>query len=150
MNGNKNIDALCYYVLNKIDFNVLKSLSPEQLSAIEGAIDACQLRTKHAVDVRGKIYLYFSRLYFVFFVGRDRRAFVQDIEEERRGKMNALGNLIYFMFVSAAVIFAFTALLIIGLYVLKISLGIDIFPGRHMGEIIGLRLWPFHLLHGGL
>ncbi len=138
MNRNKNVDALCYYVLNKIDFNVLKSLSSEQLSSIQDAIYACQLRTKHAVDIRGTINLFFMRFYYALIVGRDRRIFVEEIEEDRREKVTLLGNLVYFMVVFPGIILGILLFVIIGLYSLKNMFGIDLLPGEHMGRILGL------------
>ena len=134
MNSSKSMDAFCYYILNNIDFNVLKSLSSEQLSAIEDAIKACQLRTKHAIDIRKTIKHYFIRFYFVFLIGRDRRLSVQEIEEDRRGKVTLLGNILYAMIVFSGLLL----FVIVSLYGLKTMIGIDLFPGEHMGRIFGL------------
>ncbi|MCK5427223.1 MAG: hypothetical protein KAJ34_05965 [Thermodesulfovibrionia bacterium] len=134
MNSSKSMDAFCYYILNNIDFNVLKSLSSEQLSAIEDAIKACQLRTKHAIDIRKTIKLYFINFYFVFLVGRDRRLSVQEIEEDRREKVTLLGNILYAMIVFSGLLL----FVIVSLYGLKTMIGIDLFPGEHMGRIFGL------------
>lgn len=134
MNSSKSMDAFCYYILNNIDFNVLKSLSSEQLSAIEDAIKACQLRTKHAIDIRKTIKLYFIRFYFVFLIGRDRRLSVQEIEEDRREKVTLLGNILYAMIVFSGLLL----FVIVSLYGLKTMIGIDLFPGEHMGRIFGL------------
>ena len=138
MNSNKKTDALCYYILNKIDLNILKSLSSEQLSAIENAIEACELRTKHAINIRGTIKLYFISFYFAFLMGRDRRFFVDEIEAERREKVTLLENFISSILVLSLVLSAFTLLILLGLYGLKTFLGIDLFPGEHMGRIFGL------------
>ncbi len=134
MNSSKSMDAFCYYILNNIDFNVLKSLSSEQLSAIEDAIKACQLRTKHAIDIRKTIKLYFINFYFVFLIGRDRRLSVQEIEEDRREKVTLLGNILYAMIVFSGLLL----FVIVSLYGLKTMIGIDLFPGEHMGRIFGL------------
>ena len=134
MKRSKNLNTLCTYVLNKIDFNILESLSDEQLATIEDAINTCQLREKHAFDLRGKINLFFMKYYFVFLIGRDRRAFVEDIEAERIRKVSLIGNLVYFIFIILAIFFS-TA---VGLYLIKTLLGIDLFPGVHMGKYLGL------------
>lgn len=138
MKSNNNIDTLCKYVLNKIDFNILKSLSPEHLAAIEDAINSCQLREKHVFDIRGKINLFFIRYYFVFLIGRDRRAFVEELEADRRAKVSLLGNLVYFMIVFPGIVLSILSFMIIGLYSIKTFLGIDLIPGEHMGRFLGL------------
>lgn len=134
MERSKNINSLCTYVLNKIDFDIQKSLTEEQFAAIEDAINTCQLREKHGFDLRGKINLFFMKYYFVFLIGRDRRAFVKDIEAERIRKVSLIGNLVYFIFIILSIFFS-TA---VGLYLIKTLLGIDLFPGKHMGRYLGL------------
>ena len=134
MKRSKNLNTLCTYVLNKIDFNILESLSDEQLATIEDAINTCQLREKHAFDLRGKINLFFMKYYFVFLIGRDRRAFVEDIEAERIRKVSLIGNLVYFIFIILAIFFSAA----VGLYLIKTFLGIDLIPGVHMGKYLGL------------
>ena len=134
MKRSKNLNTLCTYVLNKIDFNILESLSDEQLATIEDAINTCQLREKHAFDLRGKINLFFMKYYFVFLIGRDRRAFVKDLEAERIRKVSLIGNLVYFISVILAIFFS----AVVGLYLIKTLLGIDLFPGVHMGKYLGL------------
>jgi hypothetical protein len=138
MSAHQTVDNLCYYIINKIDLNVLKSLSSEQLSAIKDAINACQLRTKHPVNIRGTIRLFFISFYCVFLVGRDRRASTLEIEGNRREKVTFLENAISSIVVFSLVLSAFTLLSMIGLYGLKSFLGIDLFPGEHMGKIFSL------------
>ncbi len=140
MNGNKRIDSLCYYILNTIDLNVLKSLSPDQLSAIEDATRACQLREKHPIDIRGTINLLFIKFYYALLIGRDRRLSEQQIEGERREKVTLLGNVIYAIYVLLGITGAVMVviwLILMLLYILKIGLGIDFFPGEHMGKYLG-------------
>ncbi len=140
MNNENKIDDLCYYILNTIDINVLKSLSPAQLSSIDIATKACQLRSKHTIDIRGKINLFFLSFYFGFFMGRDNRLFIQEIEGERREKVSLLGNIFYFIYLLLGVIvliFFIIWLIMMTLYILKTGMGIDIYPGKHMGGIFG-------------
>ncbi len=134
MNDNKDIDAFTHHILYSIDFKVLNSLTSEQLSAIKHAIKASSPQQKHSVDIRGIINLIFIKYYFVFFVGRDRRMSTEAIEEERRDKVALFGNIVFFVIV----ISAFIWIAIILLYVFKTISGIDLFPGEHLGRILGL------------
>ena len=134
MKRNKNENYLCDYVLNKIDSDILKSLTEEQLAAIEGATNACQLREKHGFDLRRKINLFFMKYYFVFLIGRYRHAYIEDLEAELTKKVYLIGNLVYLIFITLAIIFS----AVVGLYLIKTLLGIDIFPGVHMGRYLGL------------
>jgi hypothetical protein len=71
-------------------------------------------------------------------VGRDRRASTLEIEGNRREKVTFLENAISSIVVFSLVLSAFTLLSMIGLYGLKSFLGIDLFPGEHMGKIFSL------------
>ena len=134
MNNDKQVDAFTYHILNNIDNNVLASLSPSHLSSITEAIKASKPKKKHPIDIRGMVKLFFAQYYFVFLMGRDRRISTQELEIERRQDAGLLGNMIFLVFV----ISPFILLMIIALYFFKIVLGIDLFPGQHMGWIFGL------------
>lgn len=134
MKDKKNSDAFTYHILNRIDKKTLESLSPAQISAIKDAISAKQPQKRHPIDFRGIINLFFIKYYFVFFVGRDRRISTQETELGRREDVALLGNVFFIIFV----ISPFILLGLIALYFLKIGAGIDLFPGEHMGWILGL------------
>lgn len=134
MINDKNIDAFTYHIVNNINADVLNSLSPKQLSAIKEAIIASQPRKKHMIDIRGAINLFIARYYFVFLMGRDQRIAAQEIETERRENIALIWNFVFIFFILAP----FILLTLIALYFFKIGLGIDLFPGEHMGRIFGL------------
>ena len=130
----KDVDAFTHHILNNIDSKVINSLSSMQLSAIKEAIRASQPKKKHSIDIRGVMKLFFARYYFVFLMGRDRRITTQEKEFERRSNVALLGNVSFIIFVLSP----FILLTLIALYFLKIGMGIDLFPGEHMGWIFGL------------
>jgi len=134
MNNDKDIDAFTYHILKNINIDIFNSLSSKQLSALKEAIRASQPKQKHSIDFRGIINFFFVKYYFVFLMGRDRRISTQESEIERRENVALLGNIIFIIFV----ISPFLLLMLILLYFLKIGLGVDLFPGEHMGWIIGL------------
>lgn len=134
MNNDNDTDAFTYHIIKNINVEVIKTLSSKQLSAIKEAIKASQPKKKHSIDFRGIISFFFVRYYFVFLMGRDRRIATQEIEIERRENTALLGNIIFVIFV----ISPFILLIFIALYFFKMLLGIDIFPGEHMGWIFGL------------
>ncbi|MBI4682243.1 MAG: hypothetical protein HY757_03990 [Nitrospirae bacterium] len=134
MINDKSIDAFTHHILNNINTETLNSLSSNQLTAIKEAIRATRPKKKHSVDIRGAINLFFIRYYFVFLMGRDQRISILEIEAERRENMALIWNFIFIIFVVSP----FILLALIALYFLKIGMGIDIFPGEHMGGIFGL------------
>jgi hypothetical protein len=134
MNRDKQIDAFTYYIISNIDTAVLNSLSSKQLSSIKEAIKGSQPTKKHSVDIRGVINLFFIRYYFIFLMGRDQRISTQEIETERRENMALIWNFVFIIFVLSP----FILLALIALYFFKTGLGIDLFPGEHIGRIFGL------------
>ena len=98
MNEDKSNDVYTYHILNRIDPNILNSLSFKQLSAIKDAIRASQPKKKHGVDLRGVIPLYFAKYYFVLIMGRDNRVSTKEIVAERRKYGTVIGNLVFIIF----------------------------------------------------
>ena len=134
MKNEKKTDAFTFHILKNIDKKTLDSLSPTQLSAIKEAIRATQRSKRHPLDIRGVINLFFAKYYFVLFMGRDRRVSTKEAEFDRRHDIALLGNIAFLFFMIVPFI-----LIILGiLYFLKIGLGIDLFPGQHLGGMIGL------------
>lgn len=77
-------DAFTQNIINHIHPKVYMSLNPDQIQGIREAIFKCRPSKKHLINLRGFIPLIFTRLYFVFILGKDRRKQVQDVELERR------------------------------------------------------------------
>lgn len=134
MNSDKQIDAFTYDIIKNIDTDVLNSLTPKQLSTIKEAIRGRALQKKHPIDIRGLINLFFIRFFFVLLIGRDRRISTLETETERRENVALMWNFVFIIFVLSP----FILLALIALYFFKMGLGIDLFPGTHMGEIFGL------------
>jgi len=86
--GNAYADS----VLRRIDPTVMATLAPVQRSALREAISGAQPQTKHKVDIRGILPLFFFRLYFVFLMGRDRRGRMAKTDFDRRKKGQTMSN----------------------------------------------------------
>jgi hypothetical protein len=130
--NHRPIDAFTDSVLRRIDPEVRATLSPPQLDAIRDAVSAHRPLKGHPVDVRGIIPLFFARYYFVFLMGRDRRAPTRAIEADRRRKTALLGGGLFFVCAISPLIL-FTLLF---LYLLKSSLGIDLLPDTHIWDLL--------------
>jgi hypothetical protein len=85
------------------------------------------------VDIHAAVPLYFTRYFIRIQIGRDRRKTVRRIERQRRQGLRTLGNVLFFLFVLSPVFL----LLLAGLYLLKMALGIDLFP-FHLPNLLGL------------
>ncbi len=90
---------------------------------------------RHAIDRRGRIALYFVSYYYVFLLGRDRRESQRKVEQQRRFGAALLGNTFFVMVVLSPIIL----LLLAVLYLLKMYLGIDLFPNFHLPGAIGIH-----------
>ena len=77
--------------------------------------------TRHLVDVRFVVPLYFVRLYCVFLLGRDRRRRVARIMYDRRRRAGRFTAAL----VLAACAVVLLAILFLVLYVVKSAAGID-------------------------
>jgi hypothetical protein len=125
------VDPLADDIIHRIDPKVRDSLSPAQLSAILGAIGRTEARTS-GIDVRGEIPCYFSRYFFVFIVGRDRRVPVLIKEGFRRQRYSLMGGVLLACLVSLP----FLLLVLLFLYLLKYFLGVDLVPDFHLYDIL--------------
>jgi hypothetical protein len=103
--------------------DIRDSFTQVQLDALRVAFSARQWG-RHRIDWRGTFSLGHSRYYFVFLFGRNRR----DLSRLER-KLSLLGK--------AAVVTAFLvfcmAIGLVGLYLIKSALGINLFPNFSLG-----------------
>ncbi|ELL7086124.1 hypothetical protein ACOISO_001612 [Vibrio fluvialis] len=111
-----------YYAL---DQEVAQELTDKQKQAIEHAIKSVGLGNRHPVDVRKSLPWFGKRYYLVLLMGRDRRT-------QLRASESKLANFI----VTSVILVGLLALLglsFLALYLLKSSMGIDIFPNYSLG-----------------
>ncbi|WP_045857651.1 hypothetical protein [Teredinibacter purpureus] len=124
------IDAYTQHVMSGIDPAVFKSLNIVQLNAIKAAINASAPFRKHPIDIRGTLPLYFTKFYFVFLIGKDRRSHTRNKESLRIEAVQglSLAMMLYTIFAASLPI------IFIILYALKTMLGIDIFADKHLSD----------------
>ena len=134
--ASNSAEIFASFTMSKIDPKVRSSLSEEQQKAIWEALIASEKSNKHSIDVRGSFSLYLAHYYFVFFAGRDRRKSTHLVELVRNSKGNKQAS---FLFTGIGIIFIGLIVLIVGFmtaYYLKSEMGIDIFPGKHLGDFV--------------
>lgn len=113
-----------------LDEKTTAELTAEQKAAVEKAIVAVTLSSRHRVDVRRSFPFFGRRYYYVFLFGRDRR--------RNQRQESALQRIIVSLLVVLALLFCLGSIFI-ALYLIKSALGIDIFPHFHLG------LWDWFL-----
>jgi hypothetical protein len=131
MSEPRKIDPFTDNIVRRIDARVRDSLTPAQLEAIIQAIET-QDPQDHVVHVRWTIPLFLSRFYAVFVICRDRRASTQRAEATRGKRMSWTGGLLFVALVGLP----FFLLLFFFLYLLKLMLGLDVFPEFHLWDIL--------------
>lgn len=123
-------------IIDRVPLEIRQSLTFEQRAAISQAV--LDSRRKHAVDIRFVIPLIFTQLYFVLFIGNDRRRAVQAKLLERRNDAGRWG-LAGILAVGAVAMVLFLA---VGAYVAKSRAGIDLLPNAHGSDLakgLGVR-----------
>lgn len=129
-------DPFIQNVINAIPRDVQHTLSKAQLDAITEALGSVRMAKRHTVDLRLSIPLIFKRHYFVLLVGEDRRRHVRQIIS---GKQKGAMSLAKVIWLAIALLSTFIVMSItgaVGLYLLKSALGVDIFPDRHLFDVI--------------
>jgi len=124
-------DAFTHHVMRRIAPEILDSFSPQQRQAIHQALSE-QSGRRHTIDVRISIPLFFARYYFVVLLGRDRRKAIRSREQDRRDHTNSVASLLFLLFL----LLPLGLMLFMALYWTKVEMGIDIFPGLHLRDII--------------
>jgi len=125
---NESSQAFTHFVVNRIDPQIRRTLTSEQLEGIKDAIAANAPLKRHSLDLRGILPLFFARFYFVVLMGRDRRHKVKRKELFRRKESDTLVNVIFYFFIVSPLLL----LTIMALYLTKTELGIDLFPDSHL------------------
>ena len=124
------------FTMSRIDRLVRDTMTPQQLNAVRDALVANAPYSRHSVDFRGAISLFFARYYFVFLAGRDRRykTRLQELQRAHKGNI-PLGFILSFIAISFLIALLWV-LAIVSLYWLKREMGIDIFPDVHLLDFI--------------
>lgn len=124
-------DILAELVVRGVPAHVRATMTEEQIKAVKTAVANTAGKSRHAIDLRFVLPLFFTKLYFVVLVGKDSRNSTLDLEDDRRsravfhmsGAAVAVGSAI-------VVVVAFAVL-----YALKSKMGIDLFDG-HLSDFL--------------
>lgn len=123
-------------IIHDIPIEIRDSFSPKQMNALVDALHKERLNSRHLVDARFTIPLFFTHYYAVFLLGKDRRAHNKKTLVNRRNK----GSLISKMaFITLLIVNGSIVLLLLSLfaaYLAKSMLGINLFPDMHLWDFI--------------
>lgn len=124
------------YTLSRIPTDVRASLSTQQISAFRNALIEQTKNRGKVLDLRFVIPLFFRKYYFVLQLGRDRRRSTDSRERDRIGNTPQPIKTALKISAISFVFSSFGILILTGLYLVKSALGIDIFPGIHLRDIL--------------
>jgi hypothetical protein len=126
-------DPLIAKLLGRLPAQLVQSYTDEQLEGIKGALGPNTWGC-HFIDNRGTFKFPFIkwRFYYVFLLGRNKRAYT------RREKNASLAIMVMLVF---TVIFASMLLGLLVLYIIKSALGIDLFSDTSLGIWDQFKQW---------
>ncbi|MFO7140524.1 hypothetical protein B9T16_02135 [Arthrospira sp. PCC 8006] len=123
--------------LQKMSPEVLASFNPQQLEEIRQTLDAAIPKpSPKIVDLRFTIDLIIDRFYVVVFVGKERR---QKKRSPLFPQANKMANIIAASLLLIGLNLMITAIIFLLLYLIKSALGIDLFPGEHLIDILPIN-----------
>lgn len=126
MSSRTEPDVLADMVVRDVPPRVRATMTEEQIKAVRSAVERSATKRRHAIDVRFVLPLLFTQIYVVLLVGKDTRTATLLDQEERRARAGFHVSAVAIAIASAiAIAAAFAAL-----YVMKSSLGLDLFDGH--------------------
>lgn len=124
-------------VISSIPADVRASFSAAQMDALQQALAKVHSRSRHFLDVRLQLPLYWTTYYVVFLLGRDKRAHIQEILINRRQRSSRAAQIGFTVLAAWLLITGAAVTAFIVLYLIKSAVGIDIFPDKHLGDFLG-------------
>ena len=134
------LDPFADHVIQGMPPEVRATFSPEQLAAVQQALAQAQqcARARHLVDLRFCVPLYWARYYVVLLLGRDQRRHVREVLVDRRSRGGQFLRALLLLTLLALTTLGFAVAVFYTLYLLKSYLGIDIYPDKHLRDMLGL------------
>lgn len=131
------------YYLKQMDAKVHDSLTPEQLAAVQAALESAMPKPiPKMVDLRINIDLIVSRFYIVLFVGKDRR---KSQRSHTASGFTAVANRIAAIFMLVGLNLTISLFIFLVAYLVKSALGINLFSS-HLSDYLRHYFVNSHLV----
>lgn len=134
-------EAFADFTLSRVPHKVRASLTDEQYEAIRNALIASEGSSRHSLDVRVRVPLFFRAYYFVLFGGRDRRKKTFMMEMNRINRLPKPLRRTFYLGATFLILFSIFSTVFVSAYFLKTWAGIDLFPGLHLHDILPLDIF---------
>lgn len=124
------------FTMSKIDRKIIDSMTAEQVEAVRAALLAADRGKRHPIDIRLNIPLYFASYYLVLFAGRDKRRGTLLKEAMRKNVQDKRGGTMMILLIGMLIMFGLLLFGLLTAYFIKSEMGIDIFPNKHLEDLI--------------
>lgn len=128
------------YLLSRIPAHIRDALAPDQRQEVLNAFLEIALERNSPLKFEATLPFFFRRYYLLIWFGRDRRKTTAITEEVRRNKVPLPIRLVMYFAVIWFIATSFSLLTFVAMYVVKSSLGIDIFPNEHLRDFVEVVL----------
>lgn len=129
------------FTISRIPHKTLSSLSVEQLNDVRSALVAQSSETRHSLDIRIRLPLFFRAYYIILFAGRDRRRKTYNLELNRIERLPKGIRRSVYLIVSGSLLVTALIVLAAALYLAKSFAGIDLMPNSHLSDFLPFDLF---------
>lgn len=134
--ANKRNTIFADFTMNRINRALERSpLSDAQAKQIHSVLAAEDADSKHSLDVRFSLPLYFRTYYLVLVAGRDRRRSQFLVEKARLARLPKPLLRIFLFLALFLLCVALVTGVFVALYMLKAMMNIDLIPGFHLTDL---------------
>jgi len=121
-------------IMEDIPESIRNSFTQDQSEALMKVLLKQHAKSRHIIDSRFTIPLFFTRYYLVFLLGKDKRTHRGKVMVNRRQKGGFATNIAFssLLMVNGSFILLLLSLFIA--YLTKSMLGIDLFPDKHLWD----------------
>ena len=129
------------FTISRIPHKTLSSLSVEQLNDVRAALVAQTSETRHSLDIRIRLPLFFRAYYLVLFAGRDKRRKTHNLELNRIERLPVGLRRSVYLLISGSLLMTALTVFAAALYLAKSFAGIDLMPNSHLSDYLPFDLF---------
>lgn len=126
------------FTLSRLPKSIKDSLTDEQYMAVKQALIAQDRPSRHRIDVRINVPLFFRQYYFLLLGGRDRRVATYRLENSRFNKIPLPIRKAIHFFISIILTISLVSIFFMLIYNIKTLLGFDILSDFHLSDLMVL------------
>ena len=138
---NPSSEVFADFTLSRVKHRTLTTLSNEQIQDLREALVAQSIDSRHSIDIRLRVPLFFRAYYIVLFAGRDRRRKTLNLELNRINRLPLRLRRTVYLVVSGSLLLTAILFMAAALYLIKSFAGIDLMPNSHLSDYLPFDLF---------